>query len=422
MYNIVQESECVLEVEFKIASEEVIQETKKVFQEVQREAQLPGFRKGRVPADLVWEKFRPDIRQKTIEDILRKFIFDFITEKKISLAATPRVKEIKFEFEQPMSFRIEVERHPSVTVKAYKGIKVKTRPTEVSEQELAQEMKNWQERSARIVPSLRERVEKQHFVLLNYEMAIAGQRLDNFTARNQLIMVDNPENIAGLSAGLIGMRRNEKKVIPITFPGEYPQKELAGKTADLTVEVLDIKEKRIPEQDDELAKECGFSSLAEMRQKVKEFLQYQKEHENKHYIQQQIFDEILRENKLPLPPSVVAEEQEILRKQTEKYLQQQGIGQPDIQKEKEKMEEKIAEEARRRVALYYCLVAIADQENIRVSEEDLEKEREQIINRNNDKKEAAEDYFLKHKEEIASHLLEDKVIKFLVDKAIIVGN
>lgn len=417
MEKILKEEGCILEVEFKVDAENVKKETAAVLKNLQTKVQVSGFRKGKVPLDIVWEKFRPEIREKVIENILRRTIFDFISEKKINLAATPRIKEIKFEFDQPMSFVVEMEKHPQVVLKNYKGIKIKSRPTEVSEEELEREMKNWQERSARIVPSLSEVVQKEHYVLVNYEFSVNGQKSN--VVRNQLIVVDNPENISGLKEGLLGMRRNEKRVIKINFPPDYPQKELAGKPAELTVELLDIKEKRVPAQDDDLAKECGFNSISEMREKLKEFLRYQKEHENKHYLEQQLFDEILRQNDFALPPSLVNEEKEALRHETERYFQQQKISPEILEREKDKLEKQISEEARRRVGLYYCLRAIADQENIQITAEDLEKEKEEIISRNKDKKEAAERYFGEHKDEIASHLLEEKVIKFLLDNAVI---
>jgi FKBP-type peptidyl-prolyl cis-trans isomerase (trigger factor) len=122
---------------------------------------------------------------------------------------------------------------------------------------------------------------------------------------------------------------------------------------------------------------------------------------------------------LSLPPTLVAEEKEALQKQTREYLTRQGVSAQHLEKEKDRLEKEISEEAGRRVGLYYCLSAIARQENIKVSDDDLEAEKKKMLAPGPDKKEVAERYFNEHKDEIAGRLLEDKVIKFLEDQAII---
>src|SRR6185437_3493580 len=215
---------------------------------------------------------------------------------------TPRVGKLEFEWNQPLSFELTVEKDPDVKAKDYRGIKVSRPAVELSQDAVDKTLEELRERNAPIIASAAPQIEKTHFAVIDFEGKIDGKALEGGSAKNHLLDMNQPQAISGFSEGLLGASVNEERAIPVRFPPDYPRKPWAGKEAVFQVTVKEIKERKRPELDDEFAKDLGLASLTELRQKIQENLEQEANAKADKGVEDQLYQALLDNNSFSVPP------------------------------------------------------------------------------------------------------------------------
>ncbi|MBK8576440.1 MAG: trigger factor [Elusimicrobia bacterium] len=220
---------------------------------------------------------------------------------------------------------------------------------------------------------------KKHFVVVDYESFLDGIPLKNGKATNQLIELGAAQNVEGFSEGLLGAKDGEVREIPVKFPAEHPQKDLAGKTVTFKATVTAIKEKVLPVLDDEFAKDEGAKDLGELKERFRREIEAGARRTEREDLEKQVEEGLLQRHPFDVPPSQVEERAKQLTEHLKKYLLDRGAGLTDWAAGEEKMREKNRPEAERQVRLSYILREIVAAENVAVADADVDAHIQKIL-------------------------------------------
>jgi trigger factor len=415
--NVVDTKPCLVTLNVEVATAEVTSETEKVYNEIQKQARVAGFRAGKAPMGLIKKNYTEAARDRVIENLIRKNVFEALKQQGIEPVALPSVEEISFDFNKPLVFKVKAERHPEIKVKDYKGIKIKKEIHPVDDAKVKESIDALRERNARLEPATSDTVTDKSFLVVDYEGSVDGIAAEDLKTKNQMIDLSVPQTLAGFREGLVGAKKGDTRTIDVTFPADYPNKKYAGKKVQFNVTINEMKDKVLPELNDEFAKDLGLASATELQTKVKENLEAEETKRQDQEQQKQVIDHLLAANTFEVPASMVQEQLEYLLKRMADYFRSQRLPDAVWQKNMDQWREKYRKEAEDNVRTSYILNEIAKAEKIDVTEEDLAKEKEEMLKANAGREQDVEKYFNENKSSISSHMKEDKIFKFLLENA-----
>jgi trigger factor len=257
---------------FEIEPDVVEKEIQTRLRDYSRKAKLPGFRPGKIPPEVIRQRFRGQVLEDVAEALVNKVVFEELEGRGLKPLAMPRVTDLKMDEGQPMTFRAVFETLPLVELPDYRGIEVKARHPVVADEEVDAEVDRLREDAARFDPVEDRPARVGDSVVLDVDYRTSGgkQKHDD----NVLVEVGAEENHADLNAALEGMSPGDTKQVHLVYPADHPSEALAGQTVDYTVTAKAVKTKVVPAADDEFAKDLGdFGSLAELRDHVRQRLQ-----------------------------------------------------------------------------------------------------------------------------------------------------
>jgi trigger factor len=389
--------------------------------DLQKEIQMPGFRKGTVPIELINKQFPDLVKEQLFKKIVQEILPQVFNEHKINyIPNTLKILSFNLTQNNDCIFEIEVEVEPEVKLKSYKGLKLVKEVKKVSQADIDKTIQELQERNAKLVPSKKEKIESQDitatsniFCVINYKIFIDGKELKNYEGKNVLINLSLDTLPKGLKEGLVGMSRGEKKNIEVEFPVNISDTNLMGKQGVMEVELVEIKEKQLPNVDNEFAKDLGYKDLDELISDIRQHLQAEFDRETEQKLRNQIYEILLKEHNFAVPESEVEERYnellESLKREYARYNQELKLTEEQQKQLKRKSEEEIR--------LKYILKKILETENIQLTKELLEKERGKLLSMNPGREKEVNEYFEKNFSLIASNILEDKIFELIISNA-----
>jgi len=380
---------CLFRFGIELPREEVEKETEKVYQILQTRVAVEGFRRGKVPLEIVKQRFFTQARAEVIDNLLTYAVKQILAEKNIKPVTSPRVEKLDFEFEKPFSFQVTVEQKPEFEPDGYKNIRVEKKIKKITEDDVQKVISLLLEQNAYLEESTETVVKKEHFLLVDYELFLPPGSTAIETLKNQLINLSAPDILPGLVGQLVGANKNETKEVKITFPENYYRKEYTGKEAILNVKIYAIKEKKLPMLNDDFARDIGFANLEELNLKIKENLEKTEEQRIHQDMENQIAEHLAKTNPIPLPPSLVEEELQFLLNQAHRYYMSAQVSssatvdstalkekrEEEWQKVLPELEKKYRIQAEKRVRLTFIFLAIAEKEKIAIDEDKLREEK-----------------------------------------------
>lgn len=415
--NVVDTQQCSVTLNIEVPNLEVRQELEKVYLDIQKSAQVPGFRAGKAPMDMIKKNFTSTARERVVENLVNRAVFKALKDQGVEPVSYPVIDELKFDFDKPLSFKVKAERHPKVELKDYKGIKIKKEVKPVTDAKVKETLDGLRERNARLEESKSETVTEKNILLIDYDAFDNGTPVPELNAKNQLVDFSAGQLIAGFKEGLIGAKKGDVREIKVKLPGTYPKKELCDKEITFKAKINEVKEKVLPNLDDELAKDFGHASLKELEGKIRESLEHEEKHRQEQEMQKQVLDHLLDANKFQVPEALVQEELEYITQRMERYARQQGMPEAAWKKNLEQYRDKYRSEAERNVKISYILAEIAKAEKIEITEDDLKQELQKLKEMNKGREADVEKYYAENRNTIASHLKEDRIYKVLFDNA-----
>ena len=364
----------------EVSAEELEKAIEKVYQKQKKNISIPGFRKGKVPRAMVEkmygkEVFYEDAANELIPTAYEK-AYDECGE---NIVSTPKVEVTQIEAGKPFIFTAEVALKPEVTLGAYKGIEVDKVEAAVSDEEVDAEIERERERNARSVSVSDRAVQDKDQTVIDFEGFVDGVAFEGGKGENYPLTIGSGAFIPGFEEQLIGKNIGEECDVNVTFPEDYHADNLAGKPAVFKVTVKEIKEKVLPELDDEFAAEVSeFDTLAEYKEDVKKNLTEKREKDVKNAKEDAVVDAIIANATMDIPEAMIETQQRQMVQEFAQNIQMQGLSIDQYFQftglTAEKMMEQVKPQAEKRIKSRLVLEAVAKAENITASEEDFEAE------------------------------------------------
>ncbi|MCJ0933342.1 trigger factor [Virgibacillus halodenitrificans] len=376
-------NEGVLTIE--VSPEEFDKALDQAFKKVSKDVQIPGFRKGKIPRKIFENRFGVEsLYQDAVDIVLPDAYMKAIEETNIEPVAQPEVDIETIEQGKPLVFTAKVTVKPEVKLGEYKGLEVEEQSVEVTDEDVEKEIEHQREHHAELVVKEEGTVEEGDTVVIDFEGFLGDEPFEGGKGENHSLEIGSGQFIPGFEEQLVGKKAEEDTEITLTFPEDYHAEELAGKEATFKVKIHEVKSKELPELDDEFAKDIDeeVETLDELKKKKKEELEEQKKQEAENQKRETLLEKASENAEVVIPEAMVDTELDQMVKEFEQRLQMQGMtlemysqfsGQ-DVDALKEQMKE----DAEKRVKTNLTLEAIVENEDLEVSEDDLNAELENM--------------------------------------------
>ena len=402
IYKKIKEEGCCITYEVDIKNEDFLSMEEKAVLRVQSGASYPGFRKGKVPFDIIKKHFYEAVKSE-IKEVAVKNALDLILEKENLLPVVPpSVYDLELN-DKKISFKLYIEQSPKFDVKDYTGFEVKRNLRKITDSDIDNHLNALREYNAYLKPVENQAVSKNHYLIVDYEIFENGKKVDGL--KNEMVDMSSPQKIAGLEKAVLGANKGDIKEFETEFD---------GKKMKFIVKIKDIKEKIVPQIDDNFIKQLGAKDISDLREQVRKVLEAQELEKSEKSIIEQIENYIIEKNKFSLPPTLVRQEMEELFEMVKK---RSNIS-PDKKLELKDYEDKIKPIAEKNLRVAYILHFIAKKENIKVTEDDFNAELERVIKtlKTEDEVKKAKDLFDQRKDYIMASISENKTIDFIKSK------
>ena len=388
-----------------------------VYQEIKRFAKIPGFRVGSAPQDLLEKHYSKDAKAEILKKLIPQGYRKAIEAHRVTPIGLPQVFNISFENGKPLTFEAEVDIRPNIKLRNYKGIKVKKKRISLSQQELDDAFSRLRDVYAKY-SDVAGPVRKGDYAVCDVEAFVEGKPITKKN-NNMWVLADKEASLLGMGEKLVGLTKGQAREIETKLPESYPDKKYAGKLAKFKVLVNEVKEKRLPILDDAFARDLKADNLEALKKEIESGLFKRKENALKIDMENQILDKLLKDNKFTVPANIVQRQKEVLVKRFETELLRKGLHKDEVAKKLGQKMQKLKEDARDKVRIYFILDDIALKEKIEISDKDMDERLKSIALSAGQSQEEVKKYYEKENllGGLAEEIKEGKVLEFLLKEA-----
>ena len=408
----------------EVPAEELEKALETAYQKNKNKISVPGFRKGKVPRNMIEKMYGPAI---FYEDAANELIPDAyekaLDECEEEIVSAPKIDVTQIEKGKDFIFTAEVAVKPEVTLGKYKGIKVDEADLAVTEEEINAQIEKERENSARTISVEDRPVKDGDITTLDFEGFVDGVAFEGGKGTDYPLTIGSGSFIPGFEEQLIGAELNKEVEVNVTFPEDYHAKDLAGKPATCKCKIKDIKEKELPELDDEFASEVSaFDTMAEYKEDVRKSLEMKKADAAKIAKEEAVIDAVIEDAKMDIPDAMVETEQRQIIEEFSQRMRMQGLTMEQYMQftgmTPQALMDQTKPQALKRIQSRLVLEAVAKAEDLKASEEDYAAE----IKDMSEKYQMEEDKIKemlgeKGKKQVEEDLAIRKAVDFLVDNA-----
>jgi trigger factor len=372
------EATCRREIELEIPADKVSKAAEKVARDIVRIARIPGFRPGKAPITLVRRRFADDIQGEVVQSLVPEYLEKALDEKKLVPVTRPEVDKVEFKEGEPLKFRAIFEVLPEFELGDYKNLQVQVDEIEAGDAEVEKTIEQMRERSATFVPVEGRPAKDGDSVLIKLN-GVPTDGGDPVEADNILVPLGAEETLASFTENLRGASAGETKKFEARYPDDYPDQKLAGKTYDFTAEVQGVKEKKLPELNDEFVKEVTgekseVTTLDELRKKIRENLEASKEQQQGSQARDRILEQLVSKHDFPVPEALIEGQMDTRLERMVRSLASQGVDPRGMNVDWKALRGQQRDRSVTDVKAELLLDRIATAEKIDATEEEVEKE------------------------------------------------
>lgn len=382
--------ECTREVEVEVPAEEVTKSFRTVLKKYQKLARIPGFRPGKVPETVLRSRFAGAIREEVVEAVVPAHFQTAIQQKGLRPVSRPQVTDLHLEEGQPLRFKAAFEIAPEFSVEGYQSVKVEKPETELTNAEFDAELERIRDARSTLEDVTEERgLADGDWAQISFTGEVDGENTQAseggeaaekkpqpIEGKEVSVEIGGKDTVQAFTDALRGSKPGQELKFEVTYPGDFGQKRLAGKTVAYHVEVRGIRTKVLPELNDAFAKELGsYESLEDLKTKLREHLAADKKHRVLADARNRLLDALVAKFEFPVPESMVQSQIDTRLERGLRALAAQGMRTEDMRKlDFDRLREAQRESAASEVKGTLVLDRIADVENINVSDDELEHE------------------------------------------------
>ena len=385
------EDPCRQQITVEIPAEEVAEQEQALVQEYSKQARVPGFRKGKVPAGVVRTRFADQLRQDLLERLVPQYFRVAVMSGGYQPISAPSITDLHADPGQPIRFTASFDVMPQFELGDYKSIKIEKPNIQVSDEDVDTEIKALQERQASFDPVNENRpLEDGDFAQVSFTATPHVSEAEQSTSEKKpaapvepvkmddvMVEIGSPTTVAQFSENLRGLKAGEEKEFEVSYANDFHDRRLAGKSFSYHVKVNAIKKKALPELNDDFAKELSpeIETLDKLREMIRENVRDQRQHEAEHEAKEKLIDALVEKHDFPVPRSMVEHHIGLRLERGLRALASQGMRTEDMRrldfrKLRAAQEPAATKEAKSGLLLH----RIADAENIQVSDDELNNE------------------------------------------------
>lgn len=361
-------------------AEELEAALQKAYLKQKKNISVPGFRKGKVPRQMVEKMYGPAVFYEDAANVLIPEVYEKETEEcDLDIVSQPEIDVVQIEKGKPFIFTAEVALKPEVSLGAYMGIEVEKQAVKVTDEEIDAEIDKERENNARTITVEDRAVEDGDMTTIDFEGFVDGEAFDGGKGTDYPLVIGSHSFIDNFEEQLIGKNIGEEAEVQVTFPEDYQAKELAGKPALFKVTIKEIKRKELPEADDDFAQDVSeFDSLDEYKADIKAKLLEKKEKDAKAAKEDAIIDKIVENSAMDIPDAMLDTQVRQMVNDFAQRIQMQGLSMDQYMQftgtTPDQLLEQMKPQAMKRIQTRLVLEAIVEEEKIEATQEDLDKE------------------------------------------------
>ena len=410
---------CRRELDLEIPADEVSKAMERVAKEFARLARVPGFRPGKAPIPLIKKRFAEDIKGEVLQTLVPQRVEKAVAEQKLTPVSQPQVDKVEYNEGQPVKFRASFEVLPEFALGNYKNLEIEMPEMQITDERVAETLAEMQQRAATFTPVEGRAVENDDFVQVKLHGTPEGGG-DPLQADSVLCHVGAEETMEPFNENLRGANAGDHKNFDVEYPADYPDAKLAGKKFHYSVDVLGVKTKTLPEINDEFAKDVSdATSLEELKKKIRASLEHERDHRQKELQREKVLAELVKLHAFPVPDSLVEHQMDVRLERVVRSLAQQGVDPRAVNVDWVSLRRRQEERARDDVKAELVVDRIATEEQIDVTEEELQHELEHVASHGGESAEAIRARLTKQGalDRMKAKLRSDKTVDWLAQNA-----
>lgn len=411
-----------LKLEFTVEAKVFDEGIKKVFNKNARYFNIPGFRKGRAPMNIVEKYYGDEIfYEDAFNEVVPAIYDEAIKNEKLEVVSRPKIDIVQMEKGKDLIFTAIVDVKPEVKLGKYKGISIEKTEYKVEETDIDAEIKNMAERNSRMVTVSDRAAKKGDIAVIDFVGSVNGVEFEGGKASNHELELGSNTFIPGFEDQVIGMKTEEVKDVKVKFPEEYFSKELAGKDAVFKVTLHEIKEKELPKIDDEFAKDVSeFDTLKELKADIKSKKEKQNEERSKAELEEKAVKAVAADSTIDIPSGMIELEIDNMEQDMDRRLSYQGINLEQylqmLGKTKVDFRNESQEPAKQNIQIRLVLDAVFNDAKLEISDKEVDEKIKELATTYGRKEED-----LRNNEELLGHIKDsiksEKAIAYIVDNA-----
>ncbi len=414
-----EEATCRRELDLEIPADEVTKATEKTAKEYARIARVPGFRPGKAPISLIKRRFAEEIKGEILQKLVPEKVEQAVAEQKLTPVSQPQVEKLEFNEGQPVKFTATFDVLPEFSLGEYKNLEIEMPEMNLTDEDVNRALNEMQQRAATFAPVEGRPVENDDYVQVKLVGTPEGEG-EPLQAESVLCHVGAEETMAPFNENLMGANVGDHKNFDVPYPADYPDAKLAGKTFHYSVDVLGIKTKKLPELNDEFAKDVSdATSLDELKTKIKESLEHERDHRQKDLQREKVIAELVKLHDFPVPQSLVEQQMDVRLERVVRSLAQQGVDPRAVNVDWVTLRKRQEDRAKDDVKAELVIDRIATEEKIESTDEELQHELEHMATHSGESAEAISARLTKQGtlDRMKAKLRSDKTIDWLAQNA-----
>lgn len=372
-----KEQENVVKLDITIPAKDAVDAYNKAVQRISQYVNIDGFRKGKAPRAVVERHVGTErIKQEAIENLMPKAINQAVVDNNLDIIAQPYITNYNFNMGEDLTVTAKAELRPEVTLGDYKGLNLTVKDTPVDESAMQKSIDNLlsQHSTQEIVTD--RPTKETDIAVIDFDGYANGEKIQGGEAKNYPLDLANSNFIPGFAEQLVGKNLNDEFEIKVTFPEQYHDEKLKGQPATFKIKINEIKEKKLPELNDEFAQKVGpFKTVDDLKADIQKYLDTQRERANRQNSENEVFKAVIDAAKVEIPQSMVDREVASLKEEYKQRLAAQGISWDTLVKAQgeDELVKNLKDDALIRIKNSLVIDKIAKTENIKLDQKDLEK-------------------------------------------------
>ncbi|MBV9760060.1 MAG: trigger factor [Acidobacteriaceae bacterium] len=368
--------DCKRSLEIEIPLEEVERARERVTNSIKQRVRLPGFRPGKAPLNLIQSRFESEIRSEVLDLLLPQAFRERVQKEELKVVGSPNITDLHFDPGEPIRFKADFEVAPEFELGDYRGLPVKYEEPTVNDEELSKRLDAMRENKAEYVNLDPRPIENGDHVLVHLK-SVAG--LAEPIDQDVQIEVGAEQTLPEFNAALTGASPDDVKQVDVTYPEDYAQERLAGKTVQFELTPKIVRKKELPVLDDEFARDLGdYQNLEELREAVRKTIFQEKQYAAQQQAKEELIDRLVERNEFSVPEAYIDRQIENQVRMRLRDLTGQGIDPSNLKLDWEKIKESQREKAVRSVRASLLLEKVAEREGIAATKDEVDREVQRI--------------------------------------------